>query len=102
MKTFKTLLAGLVALSAATIATPAQADDHHRHYRDSRRHYYNHGDSWRYHRSPRVAYYSGPRYYRANRYYYYDDYPYAYYRPRYYYGGPRVTIAFGGHRFRHW
>jgi len=103
MKTFKSLLVGLVALSAATLATPAQADDNHRHRHDSgrhySRHYYSHHNNWRNHRS-RVVYYNAPRYYRSRYYYdYYGAPPYAYYRP--YYSRPGITIAFGGGRFRH-
>jgi len=94
MNTFKTLALGAAALGALVVATPAQARDHHHD---------NHGNRhWDGHRHGRVVYYSAPRYYYSRPYYYNDYYApaYSYYRPYpYYYGGPSISFAFGGHRW---
>jgi hypothetical protein len=105
MKTFQTLALAAVALGAVAMATPAQAHD--RRYRHS-----HHSRHWDGHRHGRVVFYTAPRhyyrpYYRSYSYYrpyYYDNYypRHTYYRPyRSYYGGPSISIAFGGHR-HHW
>ena len=91
MKTsFKTLIIGSVALVAAALATPAQANDRHHH------------DSHRDRHHERVITYGSPHYYD------YGYYPpaYSYYQPYSpYHYGPSVTFGFGGHHFRnyhHW
>jgi hypothetical protein len=77
MKLLNKLILPLVVLAGLMLATPAQARWHH--------HYYHH---------------------------YYSSYGYPYYGPAYYggpyygyYGGPYygsgVTVAFGGHSYRH-
>ncbi len=95
MNIFRTLDIGAVALGAAAIATPAQAHDHHRGGG-----HWDHGRNWGHHSYYRGYYgYGGPRYYGYyGGPYYYDSYPgYSYYQP-YYYGGPSISFAFGGHR----
>ena len=88
MKIFQTLAIAAVALGATAFATPAQADDNHRHWRD-----HHHWD-----RRGGVVIATGPRVY--HRPYYYDryyapSYSYGYARPYSY--GPSVSFAFGGH-----
>jgi len=74
-----------VALGALAIASPALAHDHHWHHHHDWHHHYGY---YPYH--DRVIVYDTP--------YYYAPYP------RYYYPEPTygVSVAFGGHHYRHY
>lgn len=78
MFTFKTLAFAAIALGTVAVATPAEAHD--RRYR----HKHVHG---------RVVVYDTPGYHRE-----YRPYRHRYYRS--YDSRPRVTIAFGGNKYR--
>jgi hypothetical protein len=89
MKTLNRFILAGVALLGLTLASPAQARDHHRYY----------GRTVYYRSYPR-PYYSS--YYRPHYYYSYRR-PVVYYDDPYYYDSyrPGFTIAFGGSHWSH-